>query len=183
MRDDRAVDGLAVVSELDRVAAGVARLLLKGDSSLVLAESCTAGLAAASLAGTPGISARLAGSFVVYQIDSKREWLGIPASFFARSPDGVSEEIAVVMASRALVLTPHARFAAAITGRLGPSDSPREDGTAWIAVAERHKRVKTQRVTFLPSQKKATPALRKNRQVAASILILRMVRSMLTHRA
>ena len=44
---------------------------------LVLAESCTGGLAAANLVAIEGASQYLCGSFVTYRPAIKKQWLGI----------------------------------------------------------------------------------------------------------
>lgn len=108
--------------------------LEKNGDVLVLAESCTAGLIAATLSRVPGMSRRLAGSFVVYQIDSKVAWLGVSADTIQRH-DVVSREVAESMAIQALNRTPHATIAMSITGHLGPDAPPATDGIAWLAIA------------------------------------------------
>jgi PncC family amidohydrolase len=178
---------------LAKEAALTAKLLIKNRESLVLAESCTGGLIAASLARTPGISQALAGSFVVYQPESKVAWLNIPKSALKRAPDSVSDEIAGSMALSALEQTPHATISAAITGRLGPSKSKEDrakDGHAWIALVRRAGKGTLghlQEVQLAPHltqldkmPQTAVENLRRGRQIAAAIHILRMVRSMLT---
>ncbi len=120
--------------ELDRLATQLFRALEQTGDVLVLAESCTAGLIAATLARVPGMSRRLAGSFVVYQIDSKVAWLEVSAAAIQRH-GVVSREVAESMATQALNRTPHATIAVSITGHLGP-DAPAElDGIAWLAIA------------------------------------------------
>ncbi len=173
-------------------AARTARALLRARKSIVLTESCTAGLIASSLARTPGVSQVLSGSFVVYQSASKEEWLGLPKGALKRAPDAVSDEIAGSLALAALERTPHAKISAAITGRLGPSTSRAErekDGRAWIAIALRVGKGTEgllQEVMLAPHltqtekmPRKAVENLRRARQIAAAIQILRMVRSML----
>lgn len=112
------------------------QLLSAGNNTLVLAESCTAGLIAASLARSPGISAFLAGSLVVYQIPSKIRWLGVSEDSIHRE-GVVSEVVAREMAAGALRQTPHATVSLAITGHLGPDAPTHLDGVAWIAIAHR----------------------------------------------
>ena len=122
---------------LDQLAKQLFDALEKSGDVLVLAESCTAGLISATLARIPGMSRRLAGSFVVYQIDSKVAWLGIPSEMIQQH-GVVSPEVAVSMATQALHLTPHATFAMSITGHLGP-DAPQElDGVAWLGIAAKN---------------------------------------------
>jgi nicotinamide-nucleotide amidase len=177
---------------LKKEAALTARLLLKNRESLVLAESCTAGLIAASLSRTPGISKALCGAFVVYQPASKAEWLDLPSSAFRAAPDCVSDEIAGSMALSALEKTPKATISAAITGRLGPSTSAAErakDGQAWVALVRKAGKGTLghlQEIRLAPqlTQNEKMPHaavenLRRARQIAAAIHLLRMVRSML----
>ncbi|MEZ6136283.1 MAG: CinA family protein [Pirellulaceae bacterium] len=72
------------------------------DGRLVLAESCTAGRVAATLASFPGISNWLCGSFVVYRCDSKSRWLGIPTKLLDDPQIGpVSEQVTELLAQAA----------------------------------------------------------------------------------
>ena len=122
--------------ELDRLATELFHALEQTGDVLVLAESCTAGLIAATLARVPGMSRRLAGSLVVYQIDSKVAWLGVSADTIQRH-DVVSRDVAESMATQALIRTPHATSAISITGHLGPDAPAGLDGVAWLAIARR----------------------------------------------
>src|SRR6188508_3293676 len=106
-------------AELDALAFKAFQLLKQRGQVLVTAESCTAGLIAATLSRVPGMSVCLAGSFVVYQVDSKVAWLDLPADLIERC-DVVSAEVAESMAQQALQKTPHATMAISITGHLGP---------------------------------------------------------------
>ncbi|NNJ26287.1 CinA family protein [Alienimonas chondri] len=121
------------MTSLQLAARRLSGLLRERHESLVLAESCTGGLAAASLVGEPGASEVLAGSFVTYQTRSKAAWLGVPAAMLRRHGP-VSEEVAAAMAAGAAALSPHAEIAAAITGHLGPEAPAGEDGRLLIAV-------------------------------------------------
>ena len=60
---------------LHAAAGRLASLLKVLDVRVAFAESCTAGLVAASLARTPGISQWLCGSAVVYRDATKAAWL------------------------------------------------------------------------------------------------------------
>ncbi|MDZ4684244.1 MAG: nicotinamide-nucleotide amidohydrolase family protein [Planctomycetaceae bacterium] len=103
---------------------------------LVLAESCTGGLVAATLARIPGISGWLCGSAVVYRLDTKQQWLGVPTELFhPPGPGVVSREVAEAMARGVLSRTPEAQVAAAITGHLGPNAPADQDGLIWMCVA------------------------------------------------
>ena len=121
---------------LDALATLAYDLLIRHQQVLVTAESCTAGLIAATLSRVPGMSQCLAGAQVVYQSASKTAWLDVPAELIDRHGD-VSREVATAMATHALAKTPHATIAISITGHLGP-DAPAElDGIAWLGCATR----------------------------------------------
>ena len=123
-------------SELDSIAAKAFKLLLQTRQVIVTAESCTAGLIAATLSRIPGMLACLAGSFVVYQVASKVALLELSEEMIARC-NVVSSEVAESMANQALSRTAHATVALSITGHLGP-DAPTDlDGIAWLGFAGR----------------------------------------------
>lgn len=103
---------------------------------LVLAESCTAGLVAASIAHVPGVSEWFCGSAVVYQAETKVAWLGVTPAAIA-DHTAVSAVVAEQMVRGVLRETPHADLAAAITGHLGPAAPAGFDGLVFIGVARR----------------------------------------------
>ncbi|MCA9267496.1 MAG: CinA family protein, partial [Planctomycetales bacterium] len=106
------------------------------DVRIVFAESCTAGLASAALAGVPGVSAWHCGSAVTYREATKTAWLGVSAATIAER-NVVSREVAQEMAAGVLRITPDATLAVAVTGHLGP-DAPAElDGLVHLAAARR----------------------------------------------
>ena len=99
--------------ELTAAAAEVARLLADRRHKLVLAESCTAGLAAAALGGVPGISNWFCGSAVVYRTETKVAWLGVdPRSFSAPEPDSVGPRTSNALVKALLANTPEPETAA-----------------------------------------------------------------------
>jgi nicotinamide-nucleotide amidase len=125
-------------SELDALAAGLRERL--GDAvyaedertveehvldglrvrgaTLAVAESCTAGLVAARLAGVAGASDVLLGGVVAYANEVKRDVLGVPAAILAEH-GAVSAECAGAMALGARRLT-GATVGVAVTGIAGP---------------------------------------------------------------
>jgi nicotinamide-nucleotide amidase len=122
--------------ELTALAGRVVEQLRARSDRLVLAESCTGGLAAGLLARIPGVSEVLCGSAVVYQVETKARWLRVSRALLDnRGP--VSREVACAMAAGALTITPHANVSAAITGHLGPGAPPAQDGLAFVAFASR----------------------------------------------
>ena len=166
-------------TELDTLAFRAFHLLGQSGQVLVTAESCTAGLIAATLSRVPGMSACLAGSFVVYQIDSKIAWLGVPAELIERC-DVVSPEVAESMAVQSLQKTAHATIAISITGHLGP-DAPGDlDGTAWFAIADRSSEVSSCRLELHSDASRIPPPqqqlfLRHERQQDAVVQSLRFL--------
>ena len=117
-------------------AVELARVLDAKRCRIVFAESCTAGLACATLAAVPGISKRLCGAFVTYRDSAKREMLGVPAKDL-EIEGAVSVAVARYMAEGALERTPEARIAVSITGHLGPEAPAELDGLAFIGLARR----------------------------------------------
>jgi nicotinamide-nucleotide amidase len=161
---------------IDELARQVFEALRKSGDVLVTAESCTAGLIAASLARVPGMSDCLAGGFVVYQNASKVKWLSIPPELIDRC-DVVSCDVARVMAENALHQTPQASISVSITGHLGPQSPESLDGIAWMGLATRESLSTAIRLILEPSN--ATDAtidsqsiVRRQRQQNAVIQVL-----------
>lgn len=127
----------------------VATLLKRTSKRVVFAESCTAGLVAASLARVPGISDQLCGSAVVYRMGTKSAWLSIPEPILD-SPGPVSEIVAKLMAEKVLANTPEADISISITGHLGPAAPVELDGLVYIGAS---KRILTRRI---PEQETVT---------------------------
>lgn len=123
-------------AQLGEAAAEVAGLLAARRLRLVMAESCTGGLAAAALATFPGISEWFSGSAVTYREQTKIDWLAVSAKDLAEV-SAVSSLIAAQMAQGVLVATREADVAVAITGHLGPGAPADLDGTIWIGSARR----------------------------------------------
>ena len=125
-------------SPTQQAATAVAERLRQSGKLLVLAESCTAGLVAASLGEVPGISEHLCGSAVVYRNATKVAWLNVSATDLEDSSVGaVSAPVAAAMATGVLERTSEADLAASITGDLGPGAPAETDGRAFIALASR----------------------------------------------
>ena len=121
---------------LNEAAAELQRKLDRHDHCIVFAESCTAGLIAATLGRIPGISQWLAGSAVVYQLATKTEWLEVNDDVL-ENPGPVSQVVSEQMAAGVLRRTAHATIAASVTGHLGPDAPEDQDGIAWATVAKR----------------------------------------------
>jgi len=104
---------------------------------LVLAESCTGGLAAALMTQIPGISDFFCGSAVTYREGTKIEWLGISKGLIEQFT-AESQQTTEAMAKQILQKTPEADLAAAITGHLGPGVEPRIDGLVFVSIRFRN---------------------------------------------
>lgn len=117
-----------------QAARRLERVLARVDVRIVLAESCTGGLAAAALVAIPGISRWFCGSAVTYRDATKVGWLGVSASDIEHST-AVSRVVAEQMAAGVLALTPEARWGASVTGHLGPDAPDAMAGTVWVGTA------------------------------------------------
>lgn len=117
------------------VAQELAKALVSRRISLVTAESCTAGLVAASLAELSGASAYLWGGFICYSNEAKVGQLGVDPEVLEQK-GAVSREAALAMAEGALHAS-GATLAVSVTGLAGPEGdgSGVPVGTVWIATA------------------------------------------------
>jgi PncC family amidohydrolase len=104
---------------------------------VVLAESCTAGLAANLLAEVSGASRVLWGSYVTYTLEAKTAMIGVDPEVLARY-GAVSPEAALAMAEGALDRS-GADIAASVTGLAGPDGdgSGRPVGVVFVAGVRR----------------------------------------------
>jgi len=108
---------------LIRKANAAVRQLKAKKSTVVTAESCTAGLIAACLARGKGAGDVLEGGFVTYSKAQKHKALGVPKSLLAAN--SVTTKVAEAMAKGAL-RSSKADIALSVTGVLGPACD--EDG-------------------------------------------------------
>ena len=103
---------------------------------VVFAESCTAGLISAALAGVSGISKYLCGSFVTYRESAKQKLLNIPSDLL-QEHTAVSANVTELMATNCLASLEEATWSAAITGHLGPGVDEKLSGIIYVAIARR----------------------------------------------
>ncbi len=72
---------------------------------------------------------------VVYQSQSKMDWLNVDAAGLLDPNRGpVSEWASLELAKGILLATPHADISAAITGHFGPNAPPNQDGLVFCAI-------------------------------------------------
>ena len=124
----------------DDLLAKAARLLetcAGADLTLVVAESCTGGLIAASFTSIPGASRVLDRGFVTYSNQAKIDLLGVGADLI-EADGAVSEPVARAMAEGALART-EADLAVSVTGIAGPGgETPAKPvGLVHFAAARR----------------------------------------------
>ena len=134
----RATPGLAVP---ETAASALFSFLDGSGTRIVFAESCTGGLAAATLTEIPGSSRVLWGGVVSYTEEAKTAILGIPQAEIDRF-GVVSVETAAAMAKGAIAASGSgcasnggADFAAAVTGYAGPDAPGSEDGPGRVCFA------------------------------------------------
>jgi len=119
---------------VQKKAEAVIEDLKRHSKTLVLAESCTAGLVSGVLANIRGASAYLWGSYVCYTQEAKVLMLGLDNNELTEH-GLVCKETACKMAAGALQNS-GANLAAAVTGLAGPDGDGRVPvGTIWIATA------------------------------------------------
>ncbi|MDR1787692.1 MAG: CinA family protein [Treponema sp.] len=160
---------------LESLAATLAARLAEQNKTLALAESCTAGLATALLAGVPGASRVLWGSYVTYTCEAKERMLAVPRALLERH-GAVSAECACALARGALEQS-GADLAAAVTGLAGPSGDGSETpvGTVWIACCRRGEEPRPQVFHFTGARNEV--------RLAAAEETLRAVWSLLENKA
>jgi len=140
-----------LIETCEKTAAAVIEKLKRSSLKLVLAESCTAGLISALLAGTSGASDVLWGSFVCYTQAAKVRMLGLDNDTLTES-GLVNSETARAMAEGAL-LKSGADIAAAVTGLAGPAGDGRVPvGTIWIALSRQGKTTEAKEFVFKDSR-------------------------------
>jgi nicotinamide-nucleotide amidase len=113
---------------------------------LVTAESCTAGLIAATLADVPGAGQLLDCAFVVYSVDAKQRCLDVSNQTIKRC-NLTSEEVAREMVAGALIRS-RANIAISNTGVADDSDAHVPLGTQCFAWAFKQKQTADGAVLF-----------------------------------
>lgn len=115
------------------VQAALVERLVQTRTTLAVAESCTAGMLASTLADVPGVSKVLAGGVVAYANEVKVRDLEVPAELLARE-GAVSEPVAVAMAQGAARRF-GVRASAAITGIAGPDGGTPDKPVGTVCIA------------------------------------------------
>ncbi|MDH2425167.1 nicotinamide-nucleotide amidohydrolase family protein [Sphaerisporangium sp. TRM90804] len=115
-------------------AARVLALLVRGEATVAVAESLTAGLIGAALTRPSGASAAFRGGAIVYATDLKHSLLGVPEDLLERE-GAVHPAVAAAMAGGVRRLA-GATYGLAATGVAGPDEQDGKPvGTVHLAVA------------------------------------------------
>ncbi|CAD7287549.1 Putative competence-damage inducible protein [Campylobacter majalis] len=110
----------------------MANKLIQKGLKITFAESCTAGMCAASFARFAGVSAAFDGSLVTYANRIKSEWLGV-SNEILQTYGAVSSECMQSMLNGALASS-DADFALAISGVAGPGGGSEEKPVGMVYV-------------------------------------------------
>ncbi|MCR4994212.1 MAG: CinA family protein [Bacteroidales bacterium] len=117
------------------ISREISEYLWREEKTLSTAESCTAGLVAASIAALPGASNYFRGAIVAYVNELKTQLLGVSEEML-QEKGAVSEDVARAMVSGALERL-HTDYAIAVTGYAGPGGGPEAPvGTIYVAVGK-----------------------------------------------
>lgn len=129
-----------IVGEDDNnITHAVKDLMLMKESTVAVAESCTAGLLGAELTKLPGSSSFFKGGAIVYSNSSKEKILKVKKETIEKY-GAVSEQTAIELADNARKKF-NSDFGLSITGIAGP-DGGTDDkpvGTVWIGISSKNK--------------------------------------------
>jgi len=126
-------DTIEVGADIVRQAAEFLSAARDKGKLVAVAESCTAGLLAATLTAVPGCSDVFERGFVTYSNAAKSEMLGVPY-WLIEKHGAVSEDVARAMAGGALTHS-NASLAIAVTGIAGPDGGTPEKPVGLVHFA------------------------------------------------
>lgn len=119
----------------DDIVEFLAKKLIQNNKKITFAESCTAGMCAATLGSIPGVSAAFDGSLITYSNNIKNRWIKVDNQILENF-GAVSTQCVEAMARGAMDLS-GADYALAISGIAGPDGGSEQKpvGTVFIAVS------------------------------------------------
>jgi len=126
-------DTIEIGADIVRRAAEFLSAARDKGELVAVAESCTAGLLAATLTAVPGCSDVFERGFVTYSNAAKSEMLGVPY-WLIEKHGAVSEDVARAMAGGALTHS-NASLAIAVTGIAGPDGGTPEKPVGLVHFA------------------------------------------------
>ena len=117
------------------VSREISEYLWRSGQTLATAESCTAGLVAASVVALPGASNYYRGGVVAYTNEMKTKLLGVSEELLAEK-GAVSEDVARAMVEGAVDRL-GTDYAVAVTGYAGPGGGPEAPvGTIFVSAGK-----------------------------------------------
>jgi len=115
------------------ISREISEYLWRAEKTLSTAESCTAGLVAASIAALPGASTYFKGGVVTYVNELKTQLLGVSEEMLTEK-GAVSEDVVRAMVQGAVEHL-GTDYAVAVTGYAGPGGGPEAPvGTIYVGV-------------------------------------------------
>lgn len=143
---------LIVGEGTDDVAEALLAQLVRTESTLATAESCTGGLVAQMITAQPGVSPYFPGGVVSYANQAKQELLGVSATLL-EAHGAVSAEVAEAMAVGARDRF-HATLGLSVTGIAGPTGGTPEKpvGLVYLGLATPDGKVQTRKLEIGPEQ-------------------------------
>lgn len=123
------------MEDLEKLVQKISDFLIKQNSFLATAESCTGGWLSQTLTSIAGSSRWFDRGFVTYSNQSKLEMLDVPEQLIIDC-GAVSKEVVIAMANGALKKS-EADFSIAITGIAGPDGGSADKpvGLVWFGFA------------------------------------------------
>ncbi len=129
---------MQITDKISKMAASVIQQARANSFMIVTAESCTGGMVAAALTDVAGSSAVLERGLVTYSNAAKIDLLGVSQAILT-THGAVSAECAEEMVAGALVKTPKAALAVAITGIAGPAGGSPEKPVGLVHFANQRR--------------------------------------------
>ena len=119
----------------ESLVAQVGQVLVKHQSMVVTAESCTGGMIAEALTSIGGSTAWFDRAYITYSYESKKEMLGV-SEMTIQKKGAVSQQCVEEMALGALQQS-HAKVSVSCSGIAGPTGASLDKpiGTVWLAWA------------------------------------------------
>ena len=113
-------------------ARDVVKFLISNEKTIATAESCTAGLIAATIGDFPGVSAVFNEGFITYSNEAKEKILGVPHELLEKH-GAVSHEVCQAMAEGVCART-GADIGIATTGIAGPDGGTKEKPVGLVYI-------------------------------------------------
>lgn len=133
----------------DALAQRIIELAAAAKVKIVLAESCTGGLIAATLTNISGASSVLDRGLVTYSNQAKQDLLAVPEATL-QNYGAVSSQTAIAMCTGGLAMTLDAHIAASVTGIAGPGGGSADKpvGLVHFACQMRGKKIQHEQHIF-----------------------------------